>query len=159
MGVRIVTTAVVSIHTPTITLVVVRPGKSGGHGGSHKYHHECRCHENFNDAFQTSSPPFPCLQVGQGPYLVRRRNSPRMSRSRHTSSVQGSGEVCIWPDRALFVVLSGDISYSPFGRCTGHIVPLRAFGTHPLWAADKGCLVRALSRTDATALLFSLTLC
>src|SRR5215218_1949945 len=50
VGVRIVTTAVVSIHTPTITLVVVRPGKSGGHGGGHEHYHECAYYENLNDA-------------------------------------------------------------------------------------------------------------
>src|SRR5215217_1673083 len=64
VGVLIVTTAVVSIHTPTISLlVVVRPGKSGGHGGGHKHYHERSCSKNFNDTFQTSSPPSPSQGV------------------------------------------------------------------------------------------------
>ena len=54
VGIVIVTTAVIPIHTPTITLVVVRPGKSGGHGGGHKHYHERSCSKNFNDTFQTS---------------------------------------------------------------------------------------------------------
>src|SRR5829696_3281316 len=63
VGIVIVTTAVVSIHTPTVTLVVVRPGKSGGHGGGHKHYHERSCSKNFNDTFQTSSPPSPSQGV------------------------------------------------------------------------------------------------
>ena len=63
VGGRIVTTAVVSIHTPTITLVVVRSGISGGHGRGHKHYHERSGSKNFNDTFQTSSPPSPSQGV------------------------------------------------------------------------------------------------
>jgi hypothetical protein len=59
-----------------------------------------------------------------------------LSRTRHACSVLGGREVCIWHFRALFVVLSGYFSYSPFEPCTRHLVPLRAFGTYSL--REKG---------------------
>jgi hypothetical protein len=43
---------------PTIMRLTLVLGESGGHGGSHKHHHECSCSKNFNDPFQTPSLPF-----------------------------------------------------------------------------------------------------